>query len=73
MLSFCERAEIPAWLSSMESAWLVKGGKMTPTKIGQKGRGVTVELDSLQDGVIILMGEKYLAGSITPNTKSLLP
>ncbi len=34
---------------------------------------IAVELDSLQDGAIVLMGEKDLAGSLTPNTKSLLP
>jgi hypothetical protein len=65
--------ETPAWLSVVESAWIVRGEQMVPIGIQKNGGNIAVELDSLQDGAIVLMGEKGLAGSLKPNTKSLMP
>jgi hypothetical protein len=65
--------EIPEWLKTADSDWIIKGEKMTPAEIQQTAGKITVELKSLLDGGIILIGEKRLAESMTPDTKSLLP
>ena len=39
----------------------------------QENGELAIELDSLQDAAIILIGDKELADSLTPDTRSILP
>ncbi len=65
--------ETPVWLQSAESAWLIKGEEMTSMETQQENGKLAIELDSLQDAAIILIGNSKLADSLTPDTKSILP
>ena len=65
--------ELPAWLPSAESAWLIKGEQMNFIETQQKDRKLAIELDSLQDAAIILIGDSNLADLLTPDTRSILP
>jgi len=65
--------ELPVWLPSAESAWLIKGEQMNSIEIQQKDRKLAIELDSLQDAAIILIGDSKLADLLTPDTRSILP
>jgi len=65
--------ESPVWLPSTGSAWLVKGEQMTPVKLQQEDGDVVIELDSLQDAAIILIGDAKLFESLTPDTGSIRP
>lgn len=75
MVEVCANANIfsPGPVSAQITLRDKDGGEVQTEVDLREVKLITVELDSLQDGAIILMGEKELAGSLTPNTKSLLP
>ena len=65
--------ETPVWLPSAESAWPIKGEQMNSIETHQKDRKLAIELESLQDAAIILIGDSNLADLLTPDTRSILP
>jgi hypothetical protein len=65
--------ELPVWLPSAKSAWLIKGEQMNSIETQQRDKKLAIELDPLQDAAIILIGNSKLANSLTPDTRSILP
>jgi hypothetical protein len=65
--------QIPGWLPDLSAGWIIKADQVLPVKVEVAQGSASVDLESLLDGAIILLGPPGLGESLTTDTRSLNP